>query len=155
MQLKCICCAITGIVVAQGVVAGPPLANAQTMGTSNPVAVPRLSPLTVVAVYGLANPSVLCAATAATTTMQRQTAVENPVRNENSVLATPQSATPASPECVLPVVDQAANPGTPPATSEVAPLLALGPILAAAGIAGTAAAITSGDDDGDIAGSPD
>ena len=155
MRLNNICYAITGIAIAQAVVTGPLLANTRLIGSTNAVAAPRLSPLTVVAIYGLPDPTVLCAATASTTAMQGQSAVENAIETESTAPATPQSTTPANPECVLPLVDQAAVPGTPPATSEVAPLLALAPILAAAGVAGTAAAITGGDDDGDISGSPD
>jgi hypothetical protein len=147
MRLWDMCFAVGGIVAAGGIAAGPLLANALTSpGQIQGLPVGSLSPLTVVAVYGLADPTILCTTAATTGAAQEQGVGQGPPTTAGDAQSTPQTPASAADGCVLPVVDQAAVPATPPATSEIAPLLALGPLLAAAGVAGTAAAIASGDD---------
>lgn len=154
MRLRGVYFAVAALVTAQAAVTGPLLASAGTpAGQSQALSASKLSPLTVVAVYGLPDPTILCASTASTAAAQGQAGGQEPIAGSNTVPAT-QTAVPATQGCVLPVVDQTVAPVTPQATSEIAPLLALGPLLAAAGVAGAAAAIASGNDDPDTPASP-
>jgi hypothetical protein len=119
--------------------------------SANPIV--SVHPFTVVAIYGEVEPSVLCAAAASTAAAQQTSTVQEtaPEAGQQPAAATE----PAKPGCVLPIGDSIAATTTPPAESEIAPLLALGPLLATAAAAGTAAAIASSSEGGDSPESPD
>jgi hypothetical protein len=155
MRPLSLCSAVFGIVVAQSMVAGPLLANMDT-GSRPTASQPTgsISPLAIVAVYGMADPSILCAASASAAATQDPSGTQGQTPIPDPTQAGPGVEPPPSDGCVLPASDGTVTPATPPATSEIAPLLGLGPILAAVGLAGTGAAIAASNDESDSPVSP-
>lgn len=155
MRLPSKCSVIASFAIAQTVAIGPALANVDNI-VGSVTAQPSqgmIHPLTIVAVYGLSDPSVLCASAGSIVASQDPVPGQTPDPQQS---ATQEDApVPQVKEgCVLPVIDQTATPATPPAESEIAPLGLLGPLLAAAAAGGTAAAVASSNEGGESPVSP-
>lgn len=142
---------LPSVALMQLAIVGPALASVDNPVTAS-ANIARISPLAVVAIYGAPDPTLVCASAAAAAAAQDPGVSANPA----PVASDPQAGGTVAPNngCVLPVTDAAATPPTPPAQSEVAPLLGIAPLLAALGAAGTAAAIAASNEGDDTPVSP-